>query len=269
MSAEETVRQALSRGCLYYILSTLFPYPDEKTLSGLDWEEAGEAVALLGNPAGLKEAFESLKRSLKPADALRSDFSKVFGYTLQSDCSPYETQYGGGGYAGANSQLSGAQVFDQVQTLGDIAGFYGAFGLDVSDQAKERVDHISIELEFMAFLAYKEAYAMTSSDGKDKAWLCRDAQVKFVDEHLGKWGPIFTTRLEEAAKGGFYGKLARLTGMFLALEVETLGVQPVQVEGLAPTAPEAEALCGSCETKDACFSEGGGGSWGGAARSVF
>jgi TorA maturation chaperone TorD len=159
MNQEETINRALARSYLYHLSSLLFLYPEETVLSSLGWEEAGEAVALLGSPDGLTETLESLKGSLQSVDAMRSEFSKIFGYTLQCDCPPYETLYGSGGYAGANTQLAGAQVFEQSQTLGDIAGFYRAFGLEVSDQIKERLDYISIELEFMSFLAYKEAYA--------------------------------------------------------------------------------------------------------------
>jgi TorA maturation chaperone TorD len=261
MNQEETVNRALSRSYLYHLSSLLFLYPEETVLSSLGWEEAGEAVALLGSPDGLKETLESLKGSLKPVDGMRSEFSRVFGYTLQCDCPPYETLYGSGGYAGANTQLAGAQVFEQSQTLGDIAGFYRAFGLEVSDQIKERLDYISIELEFMSFLAYKEAYALISDGGeKEKAErieICRDAQRKFLSDHLGRWAPFFTDRLEEKAKDGFYLWLARLTGKFLAFEIKAIEVQPMQVEGLAPIVPDTEGLCEKCVTKDTCFSDAG------------
>ena len=272
MNTVETVNRALSRSYLYHLSSLLFLYPEETVLSSLGWEEAGEAVALLGSPDGLKETLESLKGSLKPVDALRSEFSKVFGYTLQSDAPPYETLYGSGEYAGANTQLAGAQVFEQSQTLGDIAGFYRAFGLEVSDQAKERVDYISIELEFMSFLAYKEAYALISDGGEkekaEKVEICRDAQRKFLSDHLGRWALFFTGRLEEKAKDGFYLWLARLTGKFLAFEIKAIEAQPAQVAGLAPVAPEAEGLCEKCVKRDACFPEEGELSWG-ASQSVF
>lgn len=247
-SREQAVSLALARSCLYYILSPLFLYPEEKTFSDLNWEEGEEAVALLGNSEEIKEAFESLRRSLKPVDEMRSKFSRIFGYTIQSDCPPYETQYGSGEYTGANSQLAGAQIFEQGQTLGDIAGFYRTFGLEVSEQINERLDHISIELEFMAFLAYKEAYALASSndDKEDKAQICREAQVKFLKDHLGKWVPVFTKRLEEAAKDGFYRKLAQMSDRFVTLELKALGVYPIQVEGLIQIASEPEGLCERC-----------------------
>lgn len=272
MNQEETINRALARSYLYHLSSLLFLYPEETVLSSLGWEEAGEAVALLGSPDGLTETLESLKGSLQSVDAMRSEFSKIFGYTLQCDCPPYETLYGSGGYAGANTQLAGAQVFEQSQTLGDIAGFYRAFGLEVSDQIKERLDYISIELEFMSFLAYKEAYALISDGGEDekaeRVEICQDAQRKFLNDHLGRWALFFTDRLAEKAKDGFYLWLARLTGKLLAFEIKAIETQPVQVEGLAPIVPEPDGLCEKCVTRDTCFPEAGELSWE-AAQSVF
>ena len=61
---------------------------------------------------------------------------------------PYETEYG-------NEAL-----FQQPQELGDLMGFYRAFGLAMKQDRRERADHISCECEFLMFLALKEAYAL-------------------------------------------------------------------------------------------------------------
>lgn len=241
---EEAVKRAVARSHIYRFLSHLFLYPEEKTLSGLNWEEGEEAVAILGNPNGLKEAFESLRSSLKEPVDIQSEYVRIFGHTLGDICPPYETQNGG------------THIFQQAQDLGDIAGFYRAFGLEVSDQTKERLDHISIELEFMAFLAYKEAYAL-ASDGHEKAEICREAQRKFMNDHLGRWAPDFTRRLEFEAKDGFYERLAVLTGRFVALEVEGFGLEPLKVEGVTPLPLEGDGGCFTCGVEDLCFPKEG------------
>lgn len=240
---EEAVKRAVARSHIFRFLSHLFLYPEEKTLAGLNWEEGEEAVAILGNPNGLKEAFESLRSSLKEPVDIQSEYVRIFGHTLGDICPPYETQNGG------------THIFQQAQDLGDIAGFYRAFGLEVSDQTKERLDHISIELEFMAFLAYKRAYAL-ASDEKENAEVCREAQRKFMNDHLGRWAPDFTRRLEFEAKDGFYERLAVLTERFLTFEVEAFGVQPLKVEELAPIPFEPEGGCFSCEIRGRFPGEG-------------
>jgi TorA maturation chaperone TorD len=149
--------------------------------------------------------------------------------------------------------------------LGDIAGFYRAFGLDVSDRVRERVDHISVELEFMAFLVYKEAYAQSTlpvgqgQAGDEKpasggrAEICREAQRKFLNDHLGRWVQDFTRRLEKKAQDGPYSRLARLTERFLAIELEAFGAKPLQAEGVTQIPWEPWEGCTSCESKDVCF----------------
>lgn len=262
---EGATRLALARSCIYHNLSALFLYPEEENILSLNWEEAEEAVALLGNPDGLKEAFRSIGGSLKGVTDLQSEYIKIYGHAVAGDCPPYETEYGG-------DQGGAAQIFQQSQTLSDIAGFYRAFGLDVSDVVRERVDHISVELEFMAFLAYKEAYALIA-DGEEKekaerVEICREAQRMFLNDHLGRWVQDFTRRLEQKAQDGPYSRLARLTGKFLACEIKAIEAQPMQVEGLAPIVPDTEGLCEKCEIKDACFSDAGALSLG-ASQSVF
>ena len=51
--------------------------------------------------------------------------------------------------------------------MGDIAGFYKAFGVELSKDIHERLDHLSVEFEFMHFLAYKESYSRCH-DGAEK-----------------------------------------------------------------------------------------------------
>ena len=94
-----------------------------------------------------------------------AEFSRIFGHSVSNECPPYETEYGK------------SHVFQKSQGLGDIAGFYKAFGLEASDKAKERHDHISIELEFMYFLIFKENYARENSRAEESD-ICKDAQKK-------------------------------------------------------------------------------------------
>ena len=139
------------------------------------------------------------------------------------------------------------------QVLGDICGFYRAFGLGVSENLRERPDHISIECEFMHFLTFKESYA-EEHHGPEKALICRDAQRKFMEEHLGQWGPAFARRLEDAAGAGFYKWLAVLTSGFLTSEEEHLGFTkgPTNLALNVPD-PAGEASL-SCGDSGSCFS---------------
>jgi DMSO reductase family type II enzyme chaperone len=226
------------------LISPLFLYPEEEYLSGSNWDEGEEALSYLGNRVGLEGALEPLRRSFENYADIQSEYVRVFSHTLGEECPPYETQYG-------DTKVGEAQIFMQSQELGDITGFYRAFGLDVSDQVKERFDHITIELEFMAFLAHKEAYAL-ASNGEEQAEICREAQRKFLNDHLGRWVPLFTKRLKEKAKDGIYQKLAVVTERFLAFETEIFGLNPGQVQGVTPRPAESEGGCYACGINDLC-----------------
>jgi len=223
---EQAIREAIARAGIYRLLSTAFLYPDE------------------GLVAQLKEGFAEMKGIDFTPESLQAEYRQTFGHTISQECPPYETEYGS------------AHLFQQAQRLGDIAGFYRAFGLEVSDQAKERLDHIAVELEFMGFLAFKEAYAVTH-DGEEKAAICREAERKFLEEHLGRWAPLFAKLLGRKAQEGFYRELASFLEAFITAECRSFEARPFALhEGdLRPIAYEPEGACFPCGVKDLCFGE--------------
>jgi len=114
---------------------------------------------------------------------------------------------------------------------------------------KERVDHIGIELEFMHFLTYKEAYAH-QHHSEEQAQICVDAQQKFLREHLGRWAPVLARMLRRQTRHGVYGALAALLEDFLSVDCGYLGVRPLAVEEkdvqIGAFALDNEA-CAGCE----------------------
>lgn len=180
-------------------------------------------------------AFERLKSLPSSLEDLKRDHAAAFGHTVAKECPPYETCYGS------------SHIFMQAQELADIAGFYRAWGLEVSPDAKERLDHVSIELEFMGYLAFKEAHAIETGSA-DKAALCREAQGMFLGEHLGRWTAAFSGLL--AKQGGAYGLLARALGELVAWDLRRLGVKAAELRGVdvRPVGPDMgteEAHCGA------------------------
>lgn len=231
------VERALSRSKLYLLLSWIYLYPEDDEF--LDYLQSGEFVedgkaalvslegALEGH--GGEEGRENLQSIFKHFDAiedwvssegvnwniqdLRDDHRRVFSNVIALDCPPYETLFGND------------HVFGQSYTMGDIAGFYNAFGLQLAQDIHERLDHLSVELEFLHFLAYKESYARCH-DGPEKLQTVVDAEKKFVKEHIGRWVPLFSGMLKKKADYGFYKIMAELTADWVAFDVAFLGVTP-------------------------------------------
>ena len=107
---------ALARAGIYRWFSKAFREP-----TGLD---SGDS---------LRQALAKLPGFNQPTalhvdlSRLASESRQVFSHNLTPDCPPYETQYGS------------THIFWQSQQLADIAGFYRAFGLELSKQAHERM----------------------------------------------------------------------------------------------------------------------------------
>lgn len=177
--------------------------------------------------------------------AFCDEYDRIFGLLLSKECPPYETQY-------CPQTFS---VFRSHQ-LGDIAGYYRAFGLEPSSKSPERHDHISLELEFMAWLNTKTLYAMEEGD-HDNESLCRDAQVSFLDEHLAWWTTAFALALRKKADGiedereltsppkSFQGAIGVFLAAFIAAERGFLGIAtPTNL--VAPRESSDPEGCESC-----------------------
>jgi putative dimethyl sulfoxide reductase chaperone len=242
-----------ARGQVYSFLALAFSRPDGRQFAALrrEYDLLPNSLHALGDRSS-RRAASGLRRSIASltAAALEDAHVRCFGHAVSKDTPPYEAEYGQ------------AHIFEKTQTLADIAGFYRAFGLEMAAGSHERVDHISVELEFMHFLCLKEAHALENHHPEARIAMCRDAQAKFLREHLSCWAPGFAQRLRARADGTPYQGLSELLASFLAGELRALGVQPARVAGpdvagqLAPVAHAAadtewsgcEVACGHGRT---------------------
>ncbi len=184
------VARAVGRSLAYRALAAAFRYPGPGHIAALRGSlELTRAVSEL--PAALVAALADLDAALDGASEaqLGAEHVAAFGHVMLSDCPLHETAAGAG------------DPFRQPQALADLAGFYRAFGVEVA--GGERGDHLAVELEFMHYLAYREAYALTCH-GPDAVALVRRAERRFLDEHLG----AFALTVARAIAGRTDGALA-------------------------------------------------------------
>ncbi len=218
LSKEERAEQAVWRSDLYLFLSTSLLFPQEP-LDELKEEAAASLKAL-----GLEDLSQALTDLPVPSlEELKREYLGVFGHGTSQDVPQYETE------------CERNHIFHQSRSLAEIAGCYRIAGLEVAKG--ERLDHIGVELEFLYFLALKEAYAW-GKDAEEKAKKCQVAQKEFSQAHLGRWGPLFFRRLEAAQ--GFYGGLSGLARGFLSYEAQLLGISAVELseDALGPASTE-------------------------------
>ena len=186
------------------------------------------------NPAELK-----LRLPAQMEASIEAGYASVFGHCASKDCPPYETEYCG---------LK--DIAFRSQQMADVAGFYNAFGLRISPQANERVDHVSLETEFMSVLITRQLHAVQGNLPLEAEHVCREAQRMFFKDHLAWWLPAFGRRLTKSGSG-FYMMLGQLICAFVPAERAILGLQPVSQMPSAEDLPSEEMMCQGCDAASA------------------
>ena len=187
-------------------------------------------------------------------------FQRVFGLVVSKECPPYETEF-----------CPSKDSFYRAQHMADIAGFYRAFGLEPGGPTPDRDDHISVSLEFVAFLLEKLAIlagpAPTAADLGHRE-ICGAALRAFVDEHIIWWVPTFARCLERRVEQllahehdeALAGHLRLLSGIAVLLrawvgtERLSAGLKPVR-RIVAPTVAGQDSDEGGCHS---CPTDGAG-----------
>ncbi len=98
----------------------------------------------------------------------------------------------------------------EKRLLGPVSQYaaeaYVEAGLAPGSRQTEPPDHVAHELEFMYYLAFRQA------EGGDPAWEAR--AVRFWQEHLGRWLPRLAASVAENTEEDYYARLAELTLAF-------------------------------------------------------
>jgi len=240
---QAAINTAVARSFLYQFLARAFDDPAAEVWQWLTSAETRaafqSAVSTVADTSHLSDAAGTLAARLRTDgfESFQIAYVVAFGHAARGDCPLNEIEYG---------DLNADPLF-QPHRLADLAAFYRAFGLEVADGAAERPDHIGLELEFMSVLAAREAYALEQQFDDDLLAVCRDAQKKFLREHLGRWSPAFARRLARNAIHETLGGFAKFLADFVGAECTRFGVRPGSEDlFLRPVDEAAETLCGSC-----------------------
>jgi DMSO reductase family type II enzyme chaperone len=236
---ETHVNLLLARATLYSALAIGFRPPTAETIERLVSKQGlrtlSAAAKILDPGTG---SFSSAVLHLRSRDlslpVLEKAHAHLFGHTARGAVSPYETEYGS------------EALFQQPHELGDLSGFYLAFGLKLKADVHERPDHISCECEFLAFLSLKKLHALEQGD-RPMADEAQKAERLFLRDHLARFVPAFALKLAANDSSGFYCALGHLCLAFVKQESRRLNV-PLGAEslGLRPATDDQVPLaCGN------------------------
>jgi len=105
------------------------------------------------------------------------------------------------------------QTGQRAGTREDIIRFYSFFKYKLSEQYAWAPDHMSVELEFMHFLCYREATAGSDEHGDAQSYQL--AQFDFSTRHLANWIPRFAQTVANAAPQSLYVQALGVVSAFV------------------------------------------------------
>lgn len=227
--------EAIARSAIYALLSHTVAYPTAERIDALKTDLRPFLTGIEVDGAEIDVALADLLRQLDtPIADVQHAHTMQFSHIVSPDCPTNETAY------------SVRDVFQQAQTMADIAGFFHAHGVQVGGRERERPDHIGAELEFISFMARKEAQALRAGE-REHIDECQRTQATFLRDHLGCWGSSLGRRIDRLALSPFYAATGTLLNLWLQHDMATLGVTPQRDldEPLPQPPPEDEdAPCG-------------------------
>jgi len=198
----------------YRLFASLFLYPEQDRLAKL--QEAASALLSSDIRQGypFSGAVESLLNQLTGTD-LENDRSIINEYNrlflIRPKAPPHETIY-----TNPEGQMRGMLTAQLEQKYLDA-------GLRISPELNELPGHISVELEFMAYLCMKEAEARQANN-EIEANHYRSLQKSFMGQHLARWFPKFAHRIKESEPRSIYQFLLPAVFSYLRHELGLLGL---------------------------------------------
>ncbi|MFQ5418243.1 MAG: molecular chaperone TorD family protein [Myxococcota bacterium] len=207
-------KRAAARSLAYSTFARMFEYPDREQNDAI---RSGALAALLRkallavDPAVDGAVNWDALQDAGEEDDLAVEFTRLFDVGSGTPPCPLD----GGLYFGT-----------RMKTMEEAVRFYNFFGLTLSQAPHELPDHVTTELEFLHFLAFREAEAFEAG-GDPGPW--RRAQRDFVARHPGRWIPELRKRLEREQPMRFFWEL--VCGLASFLESESLYLEEAATNG--------------------------------------
>jgi TorA maturation chaperone TorD len=193
------IKQAASKTILYNSLAQAFNYPDDALAS------------VLANGQFVQEL-----RSVLP-DTIQETAGKLLAYTGGSKeeiLLDLERDYTWMFFA---SKPRIAYLFGSVYGEGklyqestfSITRLYYETGLKLEESFKLPPDHIAVELEFMAYLAFNEQEAIKTGNNENATYAA-EMQQRVLQDYLGPLAINIGNRIADKANTVFYQAMGRL-----------------------------------------------------------
>jgi putative dimethyl sulfoxide reductase chaperone len=194
---------AAARSEVYALFAQVLRFPQGELGDAL---ASGEAYQALAQAAGtLPYRYTFMAPPLRDARALGRVYTALFDSVAGKPRVALLEQR----HAGAPSEH---------ELWEELLRFYRYFGLDFSTgAARERPDHLLVELEFMHYLTFLEAGAGDGHEG------LRRGQQDFLSRHLARWLPGLAAALAESDDTAPYDALVHAVLRFVGADATYIG----------------------------------------------
>lgn len=216
---------AAARSRAYGAMAQAFEYPDDefcREIRAGTLSHALEEILSAVGPDRVEGADWSALSQAGEDDELAVEFTRLFDVGASGPPCPLY----GGLYGGA-----------RMKTMEETIRFYNYFGLTMAEEPRELPDHLTTELEFLHFLAFREAEALQRGEEADSY---RRAQRDFIARHPGRWIPKLHQKLEQQKPMPFFLELVRRIECLLERDmahlVSLVGAAPIGRPGNPPAA---------------------------------
>lgn len=198
------IEQERKRGDCYRLLAACFYLPERTVLR--EKNVLGNLSAILRDicpdasvyAGAMDKALEGLGD-----EELAVEYARLFVGPFELQAPPY-----GSFYMENEKRLMGDSTIEAVR-------IYEEEGLVIDKDFKELPDHITVELEFMYYLCYKKAGALTAMDMEAaKAFHAR--QQSFQKKFIAKWVPLFCEKIKTGTDNPFYVSLAECLSVLVS-----------------------------------------------------
>ena len=202
MLNDDLVVHTIMKAECYRFLAACFYLPKKETLSAEhllanlthNLQDICPAAAQFSQK--MEESFDTYTE-----EELTVEYSKLFVGPFGLKAPPY-----GSIYLDNERTVMGPSTMETIR-------FYEGEGLARDENFSELPDHIAVELEFMYFLAYKEAEALQKGE-TEQVEAYSQKQESFRSRFLDKWVHSLCSLIQEESDNSFYTSLARCLATF-------------------------------------------------------
>jgi putative dimethyl sulfoxide reductase chaperone len=205
--SDSTASMMETRATVYRLLSACYYEPEDCFLEEGVYSQLRDALNVLN--CDLAPVAEKMGANFSTVgeDALVQDFSQLFMGPFEIPAKPYGSVY-----------IDGENVVMGDSTMA-VKACYVEAGFEVAESFRELPDHITVELEFLYLLSFRQAEAISLDDSEALARY-KNIEKAFLGNHIGCWLGDFCAKIRQHAQTDYYRDLADLTEQFVLPRVD-------------------------------------------------